>query len=225
MVDKIITVCEADRQLALSVKVGRKCLIVAINNGMPDITEDLIANPINKLPKIVMVARFEKQKDHITLIKALKELKHFDWELELVGSGPLVDQVQFLVEKYNLKERVKFLGRRDDVPEILSAADIFVLASFWEGFPRSILEAMRAALPIIASAVAGVPEAVNDLETGFLVRPGDVVQTRERLRSLLLDPELRKRLGANGRIKYENQFTFECMANKTLNVYESVLAK
>ena len=225
MADKIITVCKTDRQYALKHMVGRSEQIVAVNNGMPDILDEYFANPVNTSARIVMVARFEKQKDHSTLIKALCGLKDIKWELNLVGNGPLLEDIRILVEKFGLRDRVKFLGRRNDVQQILSKSDIFVLASFWEGFPRSILEAMRASLPVVASSVAGVPEAVDDGKTGFLVEPGNVNQIREQLRLLIQDPELRKTLGKNARIKYEKFFTFEMMAKKTLNIYESVLLK
>jgi len=170
-----------------------------------------------------MVARFEKQKDHSTLIRALEGLKNLKWELGLVGDGPLFEDTRDMVHQFNLEDRVKFLGRRSDVPEILSKADIFVLASFWEGFPRSILEAMRASLPVVASTVAGVPEAVDDGETGFLVKPGSVDQIQDRLQLLIQDSGLRERLGKNARLKYEKYFTFERMARKTLDIYETVL--
>lgn len=223
MADKIITVCKTDRQYALQHMVGRNDQIVAVNNGMPDISDTLLANPVNKIARIVMVARFEKQKDHSTLIKALSGIKDIKWELELVGDGPLLEVTNAMVQQLGLEERVKFLGRRSDVPVILSRADFFVLTSFWEGFPRSILEAMRASLPVVATSVAGVPEAVEDGETGFLVKPGNADQIRERLRLLIQNPELRQRLGKNARIKYEALFTFEKMARNTLDVYKLAL--
>jgi glycosyltransferase involved in cell wall biosynthesis len=222
--DRIITVCNTDRCYALQQRIGKPEQIVAINNGMPAIPENLVADPVNSVARIVMVARFEKQKDHATLIKALGGLKDREWELELVGNGPLLEDMRALVAQRELGGRVNFLGRRDDIPEILSVSDIFVLASCWEGFPRSIIEAMRAALPVVASAVAGVPEAVTDAETGYLVESGNVEQIRHRLRLLIEDRALRKRLGSNGRIRYEQLFTFNRMAGRTLDVYASVLS-
>ncbi len=224
LADRIITVCEADRQFALQQKVGELSQIVAVNNGMPEIEQELRAHPVNKIARIVMVARFENQKDHFTLISALGGLAELDWRLDLVGGGPLYDEVLALVQHHHLEERVAFLGRREDVAQILATSDIFVLASFWEGFPRSILEAMRAALPVIASTVSGVPEAVVDGETGYLVVPGDVAQIQDRLRGLLTDSDLRKAMGVKGRERFEQYFTFEEMANKTLAVYTDVVS-
>lgn len=225
MADRIITVCEADRQFALQQSVGKPNQIVAVNNGMPLIDANLIADPVHEIPRVVMVARFEKQKDHFTLITALSGLQDIDWRLDLVGAGLLCADVLALVERHQLVKRVAFLGRREDVARVLAASDIFVLTSFWEGFPRSILEAMRAALPVIASDVAGVPEAVVNGENGYLVVPGDVEQLRDRLRRLLADSDLRKSMGNNGRRRFKKYFTFDAMAKKTLAVYAGVLSK
>jgi len=222
MADIIITVCETDKRFALNNKVADKNTIIAIHNGMPDIDINFRATPTNPTAKIVMVARFEKQKDHITLLKALAELKNYDWELLLVGEGPLITTCQQIVRENGIEDKVQFLGRRNDVPKILSQADIYVLTSFWEGFPRSILEAMRASLPVVATRVAGVPEAVIEGETGYLVETGNQDQLAKKLGILLEEPALRKKLGENARSLYEKEFTFERMASKTLKVYEDL---
>jgi glycosyltransferase involved in cell wall biosynthesis len=94
----------------------------------------------------------------------------------------------------------------------------------WEGFPLSILEAMRAGLPVVASSVGGVGESVSDGETGYLVPRGDVEVLRDRIGRLLTSAELRSRLGANARTLYEQRFTLgHCVAG-TLAVYRDVLA-
>ena len=98
-----------------------------------------------------------------------------------------------------------------------------LLVTNWEGFPLSILEAMRAALPVVASAVGGVGESVRDGETGFLVPPGQVQPLRDRLEQLLTDSELRVRLGAQGRAVYEQHFTLDHTVNRTLDVYRDIL--
>jgi len=223
MLDKLVTVCETDRQYALCHILRESEQIVAVYNGIPDIGSVLLAKPVNKIARIVMVARFEKPKDHSTLIMALDGLKDLKWKLVLVGDGPLLDDARSIVKQFDLEDSVEFLGRRNDVAEILSEVDVFVLSSSSEGFPMSILEAMRASLPVVASAVGGVSEAVDDAETGFLVEAGNVDQIRERLRLLIQDAGLRKRLGNNARIKYEESFTFDKMAKKTLDIYESIL--
>ena len=120
-------------------------------------------------------------------------------------------------------DRVHFLGARDDVTAILDRADIYALVSQWEGLPRSILEAMRSGLPVVASDVGGVAEAVLPGKTGFLARPGDTKALATRLEQLIKDGRLRQALGSAGRRSYEENFRFELMRDRTMSVYENVI--
>jgi glycosyltransferase involved in cell wall biosynthesis len=199
--------------------------MVTVHNGMPDVAPSLRADPARTPPRLVMVARFGAQKDHPTLLRALSGLRDHSWELDLVGDGPLASQTQALAASLGIRERVHFLGQRMDVDHILANAQIALLVTNWEGFPLSILEAMRANLPMVASAVGGVGESVNDGETGYLVPPRQVEPLRDRIRRLLTDPDLRVRLGARGRIVYEEHFALEQAVTKTLAVYEDVLQR
>jgi glycosyltransferase involved in cell wall biosynthesis len=122
-------------------------------------------------------------------------------------------------------ERVRFLGYQTDPAPTLARAGIFVLSSRSEGFPRSVLEAMRAGLPVVATNVGGVPEAVVNGVNGLLVPPGDPGALAASLERLLDDGELRKRMGAEARRTYQNRFGFDRMAEETVEVYRSVLAK
>lgn len=225
LASKIITVCESDRLLAIKYKVCPESSIVTVHNGMPEIPIDLISRPINESARIIMVARFESQKDHKTLLLALANLTKLDWTLDLIGDGPLMESIIDYSKKLGIDQRINFLGRRWDVPSILAKSDIFVLTSFWEGFPRSIIEAMRAGLPIIASNVAGVSEAVLDTQTGFLIHPSDHINLEHKLKDLILDPDTRNALGRRGRDRYLNYFTFEKMASKNLYIYTTALPK
>lgn len=221
----IITVCDSDRNLAISSKVSRPNKIRTIHNGMHDIdTASLVTDHLPNLnsPTLVMVARFEDQKDHETLIESLARLKDLNWNLQLVGDGPLQEKIKLLVSINGLEDRVWFMGRRQDVPEILEKADIFLLTTNWEGFPMSILEAMRAGLPVVATAVAGVPEAVEDRVTGYLVRPKNSVEVSLRVRQLLESEILREELGRNGQKSFKEKFTFEKMARATIALYSEI---
>ena len=222
---RIITVSDFDRQLALKHRVAPADKVVAIHNGMPDIPVTARASPTTTPPRLIMVARFETQKDHSTLFKALANLKHYPWHLDLVGDGPLRPGTQALAEKLGLTERVHFLGTRTDVTTLLAGSQIFLLITNWEGFPRSILEAMRAGLPVVASDVGGSRESVEDGQTGFLIPRGDVKRLQERLEPLLASPELRQKMGTLGRQRYEAEFTFERMFQKTKEIYREVLGR
>jgi glycosyltransferase involved in cell wall biosynthesis len=220
---KIITVSEFDRQLALKARIAPADRVVTVHNGMPDVDARLRAHPGQSPVRLVMVARFGAQKDHPTLLRALAGLREYDWELDLIGDGPLVREIQSLTASLGVTERVHFLGQRTDVDQILARAHINLLVSNWEGFPLSILEAMRAGMPVIASAVGGIGESVRDDETGYLVPRGNVELLRDRIRRLLSTPPLRARLGSNGRQRYEQDFTLDRFVAKTLALYASVL--
>ncbi len=122
-----------------------------------------------------------------------------------------------------LGQRIAFLGFQRDVPRLLARSNVFVLSSRWEGLPRSILEAMRAGLPVIASDVGGVREAVVEGETGFLIPRGDAATLEERLRDLLSSPRLRGEMGKAGRRLYEESFAFPVLVESTLALYEKIL--
>jgi glycosyltransferase involved in cell wall biosynthesis len=223
--DMTITVSEYDRQLALKAGILSQDKMVTVHNGMPDVPPSLRARPDGAPVRLVMVARFGPQKDHPTLLRALADLRDVPWDLDLIGEGPLMAQTRDLAASLGIAERVRFLGQRMDVDRLLAAAHISVLATNWEGFPLSILEAMRAGLPMVASDVGGVSESVRDGATGYLVPPGHVGALRDRLRSLLTDSGLRARMGAAGREVYEREFTLDRSVSRTLEVYRKVLKR
>jgi glycosyltransferase involved in cell wall biosynthesis len=223
LASKIITVCDFDRQLALEQGIASEDRIVTVHNGMPDVPPDLRASPGRTPPRLVMVARFGAQKDHPTLLRALAGLRDQAWELDLVGEGPLIAQMRALADSLGIGDRVHILGQRMDVEQILAHTQVGLLVTNYEGFPLSVLEAMRAGLPVVASNVNGVGEAVRDGETGYLVPRGDVEQLRDRIGRLLMEPALRTQLGANGRRRYEQHFTLDQTVAKTFAVYREVL--
>ena len=215
----IVNVCEAERSLARRHRIARDEKLLVIHNGVEDVPDRLRADAGGEPPRIVMVARFEQPKDHETLLRALAPLKEMAWTLELVGGGPQQREIRALSGSLGLDGRLHFHGSSQSVAERLAASQIFVLASRSEGFPRSILEAMRAGLPVVASDVGGVREAVADGSTGYVVPKSEPEALGAALKSLLSDAGLRRQFGAAARHRYENQFTFEQMFTKTLDIY------
>jgi glycosyltransferase involved in cell wall biosynthesis len=224
LAQKIITVSEYDKVIALKNKVTFADKLVTIHNGVPDYEPFLRANQKTDRPKIVMVARFEAPKDHITLLNNLASLRNMNWSVDLVGDGPLKEKAEEVSRTLGLTDRVRFWGARQDVPQILAQAQIFVLISNYEGFPLSILEAMRAGLPVIASEVGGVSEAVIDGVTGYLIPRGDSRKLQQCLAKLIESAELRISMGSKGRERYERYFTVSQMVERTIDVYESVIS-
>lgn len=222
---RIICVSEYDRQLALRHKVGSPDQLITIHNGMPVLGDGFRAGPAGCEPvRLLMVARFSEQKDHALLLQALAGLpESSDYEMSFAGDGELMPHARELADQLGISDRVRFLGTRTDIPELLAGSHIFALISKWEGFPRSILEAMRAGLPVVTSDVGGSRESVLDGETGFLVARGDVEILRDRLQRLIMDKTLRERMGAAGYRRFHARFTFDQMLAGTKQVYYGVL--
>jgi glycosyltransferase involved in cell wall biosynthesis len=220
---KLITVSEFDRRFGIEARLVEAHRVVTVHNGIPDVAPQLRAEPGRTPVRLAMVARFEPQKDHATLLRALGGLRNHSWELDLIGDGPLRSSMERLADQLGIRQQVNFLGQRHDVAEILSRSQISLLVSNWEGFPLSILEYMRAGLPVVASWVGGVDESVRDQETGYLVPRGEADLLRDRILRLLNDAELRIRLGAHGRRDYEERFTLDQMVKNTIAVYQQVL--
>lgn len=221
--DRIIAVSDADRDLAIGLGVARPERITTIHNGVHDVPVRLRATPGVDSNRLVKVARFDKQKDHRTLLLALHGLKDLPWTLDLIGDGPQLNGIRMLTRDLRLENRVRLLGQCNDVAERLATYQCALLISNWEGLPLSILEAMRAGLPVISSDVGGCREAVSHGESGFLVPRGDVRGLQYQLRRVLCDPSLRSNLGANGRRIFEERFQVEQMMDKTVSLYKGLL--
>lgn len=221
--ERIITVSEYDRQLALKYEVANPAKLITIHNGIPNVAVKSFTSEMNSPVRLIMVARFDEQKDQALLVQALSRVVSKDWHLEFVGDGPSIDEVRSLVNEFGLVEKVTFSGSRDDVQERLANSDVFCLISNWEGLPLTILEAMRGGLPVIASDVGGVAEAVVDQQTGYLVRRGDSLSITAAIEALLSSEKDRIQFGQNGRLRYEGKFTFQVMLDKTLAVYKEVV--
>jgi glycosyltransferase involved in cell wall biosynthesis len=219
----IIAVSEFDHRLALRHHISSADHIVTIRNGIvDDDTRALPGEPV-AMPVITMVARFSPQKDHATLLEALRAVQ-LPFQLWLVGDGPLLDEVRMHAARLDLLDRIVFHGDSSSVPRILQQTHIFALTSRYEGLPISILEAMRAGLPIVATDSGGVSEAVRHGWNGLLVRRGDAAGLRMSLELLLSDNNLRTVYGKNSRSLYEREFLPDPMIASTFEVYEQLLS-
>lgn len=219
---KLICVSENDRQLALSLGVGNKNSLKVVRYGINNIPVNR-ASPSQQPPRLIMVARFNEQKDQTTLLKAIAQLKDNSIHLDLVGSGPSLESCKALAKSLGIENQVSFLGDRRDVPDLLAQSQIFILSTHYEGLPISILEAMRAGLPVVATSVNGIPEEVVDGKTGFLAPRQDVQALADALHTLINSPEIRQQMGEAGREKFEQEFTVERMINETREIYEKIL--
>lgn len=173
------------------------------------------------------VARLSEEKDQFTLLdafaKVISELQNV--YLVIAGDGPLRKDLESHASDLGISQRVRFLGFRDDISSILRILDLFVLSSTSEGISLTLLEAMAAGLPIVATKVGGNPEVVIDGTTGFLVAPKKPAEMAEAIYNLLSDKKLAREMGDAGKKRVEEKFSLERMAKEYKEVYEECLAR
>jgi len=226
---KTICVSNHDRDLALKFKVMPPGKLLVIHNGVDpapflNATGACVRQEfgLGETPVLTMVGRLAPPKDPLVLLEA-SQLLRGEFKLLIIGDGELRSAAENFIRKSRLNHTVILAGERKDIPEILAASDIFVLPSRWEGLPYTIIEAMMAGLPVVATSVGGVPELVDDWKTGVLVPPENPEALAETLQKLLDDPDLCKRMGQAGRKKALREFTLDRMLAETQRVYEEVL--
>jgi len=230
-VDRIICVSEASRASYLAASVPARKLAVVRNGIKPRPAQ---ADPATALARvglpagseiIINVARLAPQKGHHLLIDAIPAVlrarpnARFLW----VGEGPLREELAARLRDEGLESRVRLLGKRADVPDLLAAADLFVLPSQFEGLPLSALEAMAAGLPVVATRVSGTTEAVVDGVTGRMVEPENAPALAEAMLAVLSDRALAQRWGAAGRRRVAEKFGAARMAREVDKIYVNLL--
>lgn len=219
----VITVSRYDYLLALRYGIASEAQMTVVHNGIQDMACPSRAVDAVSPTRLIMVARFTPPKDHASLLSALSGLTSSSsrWVLDLVGEGPLLASMQAEAARLGLEAHVRFLGARLDVARLLGDSSVFILTSNYEGLPISILEAMRAGLPVVASNVGGIRSSggwgngVSHSPRGCSNVEGTPGSTHRRSSATASD-------GA-GRARYESCFTLEQMLEKTLAVYEKVL--
>jgi glycosyltransferase involved in cell wall biosynthesis len=176
-------------------------------------------------PVLLSVARLVPDKDQDTLLKAFGPLsqRHPGAQLWLVGNGPRRGVLEQQARNLGLAERVKFMPPEHDLRPLYHRADLFVLSSRAEALPNVILEAMAAGLPVVATRVGGVPEAVVPEATGLLVAPGDDAALAAALGRLLDDPGERRAMGRQARERVLDQFSFPAMVSRHQELWSRLL--
>jgi glycosyltransferase involved in cell wall biosynthesis len=220
-----VTICVSENELAAGLDAGT-CSVersVVIRNAV-DVSGAARSSHDRGVPRLIAVGRLKAPKDFLTLIRAFAALPEESFEALIVGDGPDRVAVEAAIRELGLEGKVRVAGERDDVPALLADSDVFVLSSRSEGLPVSVLEAMAAELPVVASDVGGLAELVVDRETGILVPPGDVSALAAALGRLIDDRELRRRLGAAGRARAETSFDLEAFRRAHVELYDRQLA-
>jgi glycosyltransferase involved in cell wall biosynthesis len=180
---------------------------------------------------LLAVGVLERHKGHRVLLEALAQLDHagmnVPWRLIIAGGAGGEEHQALLryMSEHRLEERVHIALNRNDVTDLLALADVFVMPSLWEGLPMAVLEAMVAGKAIVASEIAGIPEAIVDGNEGLLVPPGEAGPLAEALRRVLTDSQLRASLSARAVARANQDFTVSVMADRYEALYANAYAR
>lgn len=223
--ERIICVSNFVKDLAIDNKIAAPEKYTVIYNGIEKLGEIKQSTEHSPL-KIVFVGRLSKPKEPEVLIKAYQNLDEsilIKTELLIIGDGPKRKELESLVDEKSIG-KITFLGSvsRKEVVDVLVNSDIFVLASKWESFGLTALEAMSIRLPVIVSNVGGLKEVV-DSESGILVEPGDTEDMKQALYKLISDKKLRISLGEIGQKRAFEKFSVRSMLEKTEELYKDML--
>jgi glycosyltransferase involved in cell wall biosynthesis len=232
--DALVTVSELNKKEALELKVGPAEKFVTIYSGVDlgcfrDLTVDrnslirsLELSP--ERPIVGMIGRLSTQKAPLDFVQAAKIVldRRPDVQFILAGDGPL----EALVAKaIGSETRIRMLGFRNDVPELLSILDIFVLTSLWEGLGRALTEAMIMGVPVAATSVDGIPELVSHRSTGLLSPPGNPRAMGENILWLLDHPKEAQEMSRSARKRVVPAFSAERMIEDTDALYQRLLGR
>ncbi|SCZ65906.1 glycosyltransferase [Thiohalomonas denitrificans] len=174
---------------------------------------------------IGMVSSLTAEKGHRFALEALARLRErfARTRLVVVGDGPELPALQALAEDLGIADRVHFAGRRDDIPALLPALDLFLLPSLTEGLPMAMLEAMAAGIPVIASRVGDVGSVIEEGRSGITVPPGDVAALSAAMEALLASPQTLRNTGNAGRARVREGFSSAAMAQSYCELYDGCL--
>ena len=230
---RIIAVSESARRAYLATGWDAPQRVTVVHNGVAGEAAPGSGRAVRRelgiapdAPVVAMVSTLRPEKCHEVALAALPALRaRFpDVRLVVAGDGPTRPRLEELARGVG-GDAVIITGHRDDVMAVLDAADVLLHPSRIEAFPTVLLEAMAASVPIVATAVGGIPEIMRDGDGGLLLQPPpDPARLVDALEHLLGDPDLRRRMGAAGRERFEGTFTLDRWVRQTRTVYDSVLA-
>lgn len=229
--DKIVTVCQENRQHAIAAQLAPIDKIMTIYSGIDalkfqpnqdrhTICADLDLDPDQ--PIIGMIGRLSPQKAPLDFVQAAKLVLQScpNAQFIMVGDGPLLDEVSHSI---GAESRIKLLGYRNDIPDILSILDIFALSSLWEGLGRALTEAMFVGIPVVATAVNGIPELVRHGETGLLSPPGAPAALAENMLTMITNPDAAAMMSKQAHKQVMLEFEVDQMIDKIAGLYEELL--
>ncbi|MCM8781396.1 MAG: glycosyltransferase, partial [Candidatus Omnitrophica bacterium] len=228
--DSVISVSDSLREEIIESGLRRE-LVTTIYNGI-DITHFDCMHKNNELKKslgiditqkvIGTVGRLTLEKGHIFLVKAFAKVvpELPNTILLIIGDGPLRKELENAVDTLGLKGKVKFLGIRNDIPNLLGIMDVFVLPSLDEGMPMALLEAMAMKKPVVASRTGAIAKVIEDKVTGLLVEPAEVESLHKSIIYVLKDTKISSVLSEKAYEKVKNEFSSTKMAQSYISLYQ-----
>lgn len=230
----------AERVIAVSTPIQRRLIerggippnlvtlipnaVIPASDNPPDVAGTLPDGWLER-PLIGVVARLQPEKGVASFLEAAARISRISPEARflVVGDGPLREELLAFAKRDGVRERVRFLGYRADARALIGLLDVLVVPSLTEGSPLIVLEAMAAGVPVVASAVGGIPDQVRHGEEALLVPPNDPDALGETLGDLLRDPARARRLGEAGRRRTENGFSHDALVRRIEAVYRAAL--
>ena len=206
-----------------------------VHNGIIDSNEDFDDVPSETLGLImkftenqftaVTICRLSQEKNISSILEALEMLRNIDVKINLViiGEGPLMESLKQETIMRGLEQQVLFTGYIERAGRLLTLFNAYIISSFTEGLPITLLEAMRSGLPVIATSVGGIPEVISDGESGLLIEAGDSKKLSDAVKQISTDSKLSRRLGRNARATFCQSFTSRVMEKAYRDVYSKVL--
>ncbi|MCY7368590.1 MAG: glycosyltransferase, partial [Chamaesiphon sp.] len=225
--DRIICVCRSDYDKAIAARVATVDRTSIVYNG---IEIDKFSNRIDqKVARQIFglnptefifgnVGRLHEQKGHQFLLQAVAKMTNRA-QVAIIGDGELRDELVMLTAKLEISDQISFLGARTNINEFLSAIDVFILPSLWEGQPIALLEALAIGKPCITSDVDGIPEIITDRVNGYLVQPKDVEVLTIAMDWAVENPDLLAKFASSGVSAISSKFLAQNMAINIGNIY------
>jgi glycosyltransferase involved in cell wall biosynthesis len=231
----------ADRVVVVSQAMGENLRLrypnitpIVLRNGIQDReeyyvvgTDSCMFSDLKKEDlKIISIGRLSKEKGLCTLLKAVYHIKtklNIDVQLFIIGEGPEKDDLMRFAKEYGITGNVAFPGYINNACKVLKYFDVFVMSSLTEGMPITLLEAMRVGMPIVATAVGGIPEALEGGKCGILVPLGNELEFAKRIVQLYENNLLREDLSKKAKFRFQQEFTVEKMEEKYRAIYIDVV--
>lgn len=232
--DTLIVVSYSDREKGLRNHIGNDNKYMLIRYGINlnefsvngrDIKEELGLKEHDLVVGMVSCLKPQKSPGDFIKLAYLVNKAIADVKFILIGDGVLRKGTERLILKFKLQQQVILLGWRNDIPAILSAIDIFVLTSLWEGLPITALEAIASSKPVVATDTGGISEIIQEGSTGFLVPPRDMNNMAEKLKMLLGDESLRRQIAEKAKGFLNPNFTIDGMVRNTRDLYEDLIKR